>query len=203
MFSEKAYSAEYAAERQRIREMVEFERYCRDYGLWDEMEKMYREDTKVKISWFEGFGHEFVEQSKKMPGSKHKIYNTVVEVCGNKAAAEIVAQITSRGEIQGMMVDLVSDVKLLYCLEKEGSGWKICSIDCIYEKDNLIPLWEMGDSQGAASVEKCAQKLRKSYMFLDMVLEEKGKAVNGELPGEDRPDTVSGLYEKCRTWLET
>lgn len=29
-----------------IRELIEFERYCRDYKLWDEMRPLYHDDAK-------------------------------------------------------------------------------------------------------------------------------------------------------------
>lgn len=199
MFSTGTYDAEYVTERQQIREMVEFERYCRDYGLWDEMKNTYCEDTTVKISWYEGAGYEFVEQSKKMQGSKHKIFNTIVEICRKKAVAEVIAQIKTRAEIQGVTADLVSDVRLVYRLKKSENGWKIYSIECIYEKDALHPLWGV---ERMPKMERM-EGLRESYMFLGMILSAKGRKVSTELPGEDRPDTVAGLYEKYRIWLET
>ena len=54
-----------ALDKAAIRELVEFERYCRDNALWDEMKKCYTEDSHVKISWFEGTGHGFVDASSK------------------------------------------------------------------------------------------------------------------------------------------
>ena len=36
-----------------IKELIEFERFCRDNALWDEMKQCYCKDSYVKISWFE------------------------------------------------------------------------------------------------------------------------------------------------------
>ena len=32
-----------------IRELIEFERYCRDYKLWDEMRPLYHDDAKIVV----------------------------------------------------------------------------------------------------------------------------------------------------------
>lgn len=62
-----------------IKELIEFERFCRDNALWDEMKQCYCKDSYVKISWFEGSGYDFVEASSRMADyAPHRIYNSLI-----------------------------------------------------------------------------------------------------------------------------
>ncbi|MDQ7093623.1 hypothetical protein REC12_08480 [Desulfosporosinus sp. PR] len=71
-----------------IKELLEFERFCRDNALWDEMKKCYAEDSTVNISWFQGSGHGFADASSKMESkAPHKLYNTAIWLNGDKAVA--------------------------------------------------------------------------------------------------------------------
>lgn len=60
------FTAEKIQAKTDILELVQFERFCRDNALWDEMETCFTKDSNVKISWFQGTGHGFIEASKKM-----------------------------------------------------------------------------------------------------------------------------------------
>ena len=81
-------------EKESVKELVQFERYCRDNALWDEMDRCYTADSQIIISWFHGTGHEFVEASKKMAGrAPHKIYNTQVWLHGDRAVAVMITTI--------------------------------------------------------------------------------------------------------------
>ena len=198
MFGPSVYDSNTLSDRIIIREIVEFERYCRDYELWDQMKQLFLPDSIVKISWFEGTGEAFVENSKKMKGANHKIHNTIVQVHHDKAVAEIITQIQSRELLNGKLVDLVSYVRLLYRLKKVDDLWKIYSIDCIYEKDLLIPVIP-GDNPTIDKKE--FNKYRSSYSNLSLILATKESHTNQNLPGIDRMDTVVELYQKYDKWL--
>lgn len=46
-----------------IRELIEFERFCRDNALWEQMHECYSKDSNVTVSWYKGDGYGFVEES--------------------------------------------------------------------------------------------------------------------------------------------
>lgn len=194
LFDRGVCSAGELRQRYLVREIVEYERYCRDYGLWDEMGHLFADDAAVRISWYNGSGREFVEASKKMQGAYHKLHNTIVRVAGKRAAAESIAQIHSRQCVAGRQRDLISFVRLLYRLRETDAGWQICGIDCIYERDLLIPALEEAERSKLAC-------FRPSYCCLGYVLNSLGAPVNNELPGEDRPELVDALYGQCGDWL--
>ncbi|HJD47580.1 MAG TPA: nuclear transport factor 2 family protein [Candidatus Mediterraneibacter norfolkensis] len=200
MFSLDTCNNESLRDRLIIRETVEFERYCRDYGLWSEMKALFLQGARVRISWFDGNCEDFIQRSGNMSGAKHKIYNTVVQVHEDKALAEIIAHIQGRQTIEKAEGDMISYVRLLYRLRRVEETWKILSIDCIYEKDMFLPL--NPDEEWIADAEKL-QQFRESYKYLCYVLSGMGEKINLDLPGEDRPELVRKLYDESFKWLHS
>ncbi len=49
-----------------VKELVTFERFCRDQSLWTEMKKCFHPESAVCISWYKGSGQGFIEASEKM-----------------------------------------------------------------------------------------------------------------------------------------
>lgn len=184
-----------------IKELIEFERFCRDNGLWNEMRKCYRENSRVSISWFHGTGAEFVNASMQMNArAPHKLYNTVIELKNNKAAAVTMATIQTRVEMDRTTWDLQSDLKLLYGVEKVKGEWLIVSVDGIYEQDILLPCYFNTSYSLPVDIMK---QYRPSYANLSYVLSKGGHSVQMDLPGIDRPDTIEQLYSKMDQWLNT
>lgn len=186
-------------EKARVRELIEFERFCRDNALWEEMKKCFSEDSSVAISWYNGSGHGFVDASAKMQGrAPHKIYNTEVWLRGERAVAIMVTTIEKRQELEGVPVDLRSDAKLVFCVEKQENRWFIKSFTAIYEQDSLTPA--LPTNSLAVPAEELA-KSRPSYACLSYTLARGGYAIDSALPGIDRPDLVDALYRRVDAWL--
>lgn len=179
-----------------VQELVEYERYCRDQHMWKQMYDCYTDDSNVNVSWYQGSGHGFVKASSKMDvAAPHKLHNTLVWIYGNKAIAVTMASIQIRKQIKSRPMDLTSHVRFLLMTEKAGDSWKIRSMDCIYEKDSLIPaipefFSENGDSE-----------YRASYHNLASILGQEGYQISNDLPGDDIPDSVKLLYTNAEQWL--
>lgn len=190
----KTETVEQLIDKAAIRELIEFERYCRDNAQWEEMHTCFAEQSTVTVSWYQGDGHGFVDASSKMKTkAPHKINNTLVWLNGSRAVAVTMASIQTRSIIGGKEYDLTSYVRLLYTAQKEPEGWKLVSMDCIYEKDSLVP---------AAPAEYPANSgFRPSYGNLAAVLAAEGHAINSELPGDDRPEQVTQIMKKAATWI--
>lgn len=182
-----------------IKELLEFERFCRDNALWDEMKRCFAAESQVTISWFQGSGYDFVEQSSQMKGrAPHKIYNTAVWVNGDKAVAIMMVTIEKRTNVNGTYMDLKSDAKLLYRTQRIDGRWQIRAMQAIYEQDSLVPV--IPSAEGAL-IEDALHGLRGSYACLSYVLGRSGYAIDGELPGIDRPELVEQLYQEADKWL--
>ena len=132
-------SAEDMLEKFRVRELVEYERFCRDNALWDSMLACFAQDSRVEISWYQGSGQGFVEASKKMKAkAPHKLNNTLVWLNGTHAASVTMGSIHIRRRMGGTWVDLVSQVRFLYTARKEQGVWKIVTMNCIYEQEDMV-----------------------------------------------------------------
>jgi len=193
-------TAEEIIDKFNIKELVEFERYCRDQKLWDEMEKCFHPDSSVNISWFSGTGHEFIEASKKMQSNaKHKINDTLIWLNKYRAVVEMMATIHISGELDGFPVDLMSYSRLHFRVEKRDGIWRISSFDSIYEKDLLVPVYP--NNQIVIQGEQL-RKYRPSYASLSYMLAKEGYDIDINLAGEDKPETIEKLYETSAKWLE-
>lgn len=188
-------------DRVKIRELMEYERYCRDNGLYDEAAGCYSEDAKIHVSWFNGPAKEYWERTKKAngAGSKHKIFSTAVFIYKDKAVAETqVMMLSPRMTIKGCDMDMNSEARIFARLEKRDGEWKIVYGDCIYERDELIP------ATPGVKVPDLADKVkdyRESYRNLSYVLSLQGLSSGQDLPGDDKPETVEKLYNETNQWM--
>jgi len=180
-------------------ELIHFERFCRDNLQWEEMKKCFATHSTVSVSWFQGTGQEFVEASKKMKAYiPHKLYNTEVWLHNNKAVAITMATISARMNLNGHLVELQSDVKLLYRTQQIDGLMYVVSMEGIYEKDALVPVTPNADISVPADE---IAKFRSSYANLAYFSMIEGNKVSQELPGMDKPEMVNKLYQEADEWL--
>jgi hypothetical protein len=138
-----------------------------------------------------------VEESKNMKAkAPHKLNSTLVWLNGERAAAVAMASIQARKLIDGRLYDLISHVRFLYTAEKRSDDWIIVSMNCIYEKDSLLPA-----VLECFANEKKHGGNRESYGALSMVLEMEGYKIADDLPGDDDPDAVERLLREKSDWL--
>lgn len=177
-----------------VKELIEFERFCRDNALWDQMLECFAKDAKVTVSWYKGDAEGFIQASSKMKTvAPHKLNNTLVWLNGRRAVAVCMACIQTRKEIEGISMDLSSYVRLVYTAFKDADIWKIASMDAIYEKDSLVPV-------SPASVHP-SNTCRSSYALLTSMIGSEGYAIDQELPGDDCPELRDALLSKVEGWL--
>lgn len=188
-------------DREKIRELMAYERYCRDNGLYDEAAGCYSDDAKIHVSWFNGPAKEYWEKTKQANGggSKHKIFSTAVFLNGDKAVAETqVMMLSPRITIQGCDMDMVSHARIFARLVKRDGEWQIVYGDCIYERDELIPATP---GQKVPDLAPLVKDYRESYRNLSYVLSLQGLSSSQDLPGDDKPETVQKLYDETNQWL--
>ena len=181
-----------------IRELIEFERFCRDNALWEEMYKCFTDDSQVTISWYQGSGRGFVEASSKMKDSApHKINNMMIWLNKDRTrgVAVMMASILMRRTVGGQVVDLNSYARLVFTTIKTENGWLIKTFDAIYEKDIVqfpCPPGLFPDSGG---------EVRDSYGNLARLLGAQGYGIANDLPGDDKPETLTTLIDRVRDWI--
>lgn len=188
-------------DRLKIRELMEYERYCRDNGLYDEAAGCYSKDAIIHVSWFHGAAKEYWQKTKQArgAGSRHKIFSTAVFIHQNKAVAETqVMMLSPRITIQGCDMDMVSYARIFARLVKQNEEWKIVYGDCIYERDELIPATP---GRNVPDVSPMVKEYRESYRNLSYVLSLQGLQAEQDLPGDDKPETVQKLYDETNRWI--
>lgn len=190
-----------AQEKSKIKELLEYDRYCRDNGHFEQMAECYSDHSVVRVSWFTGSGKEYCRRlaEAKGGGAKHKVNYTVVWLNGDKALAEMTTSMLSpRQNIDGHEFDQISYARILTRIQKENGEWKIMQGDCIYERDQIVPVFP--DSEIKIDTEKI-NKYRESYKCLCYVLSRTGEESDQNLPGEDRPETIEKLYNEASKWI--
>jgi hypothetical protein len=182
-------------------QLVLHEREGRDRGWWRQMRDCWELDGEVRVAWFQGAAADFIDRSEKMAGrgdlTRHRLAPPAVHVNGERAVVEVGAAIDSRFIVHDIEADLVVYTRLLFRTERREGRWRIARLDCIYERDTLIPT--MTASQipldAAALV-----KLRPSYRMGAYVFGQRGYTINQQLPGDDRPEQVAALYRDAFHW---
>ena len=187
-------------DKENIRELVEYERYCRDYEHWEQMRACYFDDATVCTSWTTATIDEFVEGSKKRAGipPRHKIFNTLVWKNGDRACAECIAVIQIRCELDGDTVDMSTHTRIHFRLEKRAGIWKICHMSGVYEKDMMHSAYANGTF---TTTPELLAPYRPSYANMMYRQIRYGGHPNPDMIGEDRPETVTAMYEESSAWL--
>ena len=188
-------------ERAKIRELLEYDRYCRDNGHFEQMAACYSDESVVRVSWFNGSGKDYCRALANAGGggAKHKINYTVVWLNGTRAMAEMTTSMLSpRITEHGNQFDVLSYARILTRVHLESDGWKILQGDCIYERDQIVPAVP-GEEITIDAVELA--NYRPSYQALCYVLARTGETSDQDLPGEDKPETVTKLYEEASAWM--
>ncbi len=184
-----------------ITQLVVRERESRDLCLWNRMAGCFFEDSLVDISWFKGTGKEFVVASKGMyergMRAKHRLGPVLVTRNGDRAVATLSGIIDIPQSINGVELTLSSHALFLYRVEKRSGEWGLMSFGAIYRRDELIPVTP-GQSVTIAADELAGY--RSSYRNLSWSLAQTGYAVNNDLPGEDRPETVAAIMQEIFSW---
>ena len=190
-----------AADVSAITQLILKERESRDLGRWDDMRDCFFADSRVRISWFTGNGHDFVEGSKDMARrqvlAKHRLGPVRVRLAGDRAVASLVGIIDIPAKAKGIDVMLSSQARFLYPAERRNGAWGLMGFYGIYMCDALNPV--VPGQQVVIPPEELTG-FRASYRMLSWVLSSQGYVVNHEMPGEDRPETGEALFNELFEW---
>jgi hypothetical protein len=185
-----------------IQDLVSRERYWRDREDWEAMRSAYTDEARVRVTWFEGSVDEYIEGSRNPDWdtsavSKHRLSPSVVTVHADRALAETSALVELRLEVDGVLVDAVVSVRLLSRVARTPLGWKLASMDAIYEKDVMTPVYP---ADRLAISKDDTVPYRRSYQFLAYG----GRGhLPDDIPGDDRPELTAAIYDAASKWLHS
>jgi len=200
-------SQEEMLDKMNIRELVEFDRYCRDYLLFKQEKTCWWDDGQVFATWFKGPIDEFLRLSgaKNKTPSKHKINNTIVWLNGNRAIAECLCMITYRTKLGHELIDLHVWSRLHYRVEKRDGKWGLVYFEGIYEKDRIDPVFS--DSKWCVPREELTKFRPVNWNMCFRLTNYNADSFGGGLEnseewcGDDKPETIQRLYEESSIWL--
>ncbi|MGA3294246.1 MAG: nuclear transport factor 2 family protein [Candidatus Acidiferrales bacterium] len=188
-----------------ITQLVLRERESRDLGRWERMRGCFWPDSLVRVSWFRGNGEEFVAGSIDMfrrgIAAKHRLGPVLVTLAGDRAVASLTGIIDLPVKLKGIEATLSTHSRFLYRAERRDDKghvrWGISGFDAVYMRDELTPsIPGQTISIDPAEVEG----FRPSYRLLLYYLKSQGYAVDANLAGEDRPETVEALNQEIFGW---
>ncbi|MFO1502698.1 MAG: nuclear transport factor 2 family protein [Steroidobacteraceae bacterium] len=184
-----------------ITQLVLAERECRDMGRWERMKACFHPDAQVRISWFQGNAHDFVDASRGMASrgvlAKHRLGPVSVRVNGTRAVATLALTIDIPSEARGVSLLLSSHARVFYRAELRQGQWRLSSFEVFYLRDELFAQVP-GEAVPVTAADVAGY--RKSYRFMSFVLAQGGFTVRDDLAGEDRPETVDALCREIYGW---
>lgn len=200
----------------RVRELVEYERYCRDYsdyGTKQAERRLWFDDARIVTTWFDGSPDEFMPVTNdpvpkiKMPDQgvidavHHRVNNTVVWLKGNRAIAEMLCTLTFRCKIQGEWMDIAVMARMHYRAEKRDGKWGLVFMDVVYEQDRMDPVFQDSTVKISREVLQQHRNINWNQAARGALEGRKPKRDPDLLYGYDRPVEVLKLYQESSRWL--
>jgi hypothetical protein len=193
--------ARYAHERQEIRELIEGWALWRDTGNWEGLASVWHPKGVMRTTWFEASGQEFVKRSRGAAEAGAQIHHfmggTTIELQADRAVALTRMQITQRGNLNGVVVDVECKGLFWDVIIKEAGKWQFVLRQPIYEADRMSTV-EPGARLSLDS--ELLSRFPDGYKHLAYLQTNLGIEVNANLPTPDAA-TMDSYREKGRNWL--
>jgi hypothetical protein len=188
-------------DRQTIRDLIENWVVWRDAGDWERFATVWHDDGVMMATWFQGPAAEFIQVTKegwaRGVSILHFLGGTSIDLAGDRAITQTKMTISQRGEVHGVLCDVVCTGRFYDFIERRTGRWGVVLRQPIYEKDRIDPV------DPAAHLELDQAKLAAlpgGYRHLAYIQLQIGYAVKRDMPQLTGPE-VDRLYERGKTWL--
>ena len=184
-----------------IRDLVENWAVWRDAGDWTRFRTCWHDDGVMQATWFQGTADEFIRVSRegfeKGVSILHFLGGTSIDLSGDRAIAQTKMTISQRGDVDGVLCDVVRTGRFYDFLEKRDGKWGVVLRQPIYEKDRLDPL----DPAAQLRLDKeLLGRFPAGYCHLAYIQTRIGYVVKKDMPGLVGPE-VEALYARGAEWL--
>jgi len=184
-----------------IRDLVENWAVWRDAGDWTRFRTCWHDDGVMQATWFQGTADEFIRVSRegfeKGVSILHFLGGTSIDLSGDRAIAQTKMTISQRGDVDGVLCDVVCTGRFYDFLEKRDGKWGVVLRQPIYEKDRLDPL----DPAAQLRLDKeLLGRFPAGYCHLAYIQTRIGYVVKKDMPGLVGPE-VEALYARGAEWL--
>jgi hypothetical protein len=184
-----------------LRELIDNWAIWRDAGFWDKFRTIWHDDGRMVATWTQGTADEFIEMNKqgwaRGVSILHFLGGFTCEIAGNRAVTQTKMTISQRGEVHGVIVDVVCTGRFHDFLEKRDGKWGMCLRQPIYEKDRMDPI-EPGAK--VALDPEILNAFPVGYRHLAYLQSQVGYPVKKDMPGLKGPE-VEALYATGADWL--
>jgi hypothetical protein len=184
-----------------LRELIDNWAIWRDAGFWEKFRTVWHDDGRMMATWTQGTADEFIEMNKqgwsKGVSILHFLGGFTCEIAGNRAITQTKMTISQRGEVHGVLVDVVCTGRFFDFLEKRDGRWGMCLRQPIYEKDRMDPITP---GAGVDLDPEVLQAYPVGYRHLAYLQSQVGYPVKKDMPGLKGPE-VDVLYATGEDWL--
>jgi hypothetical protein len=190
-----------AADRIAIRELVENWAVWRDAGDWERFRTVWHDDGRMMATWFQGTADEFIRVTRegwaRGVSILHFLGGSSIDVVRDRAIAQTKMTISQRGEVDGVLCDVVCTGRFYDFIERRAGRWGLVLRQPIYEKDRLDPV----DPAATLTLDgKLLASFPDGYRHLAYIQTRIGYAVKPDMPGLKGP-AVEALYARGKAWL--
>ncbi|HTV50177.1 MAG TPA: nuclear transport factor 2 family protein [Steroidobacteraceae bacterium] len=191
-----------AADRERIREIIEQWVIFSDSGEWERFAALWHEDGWMTATWLQAPAQEFVRARRagfeRGVNILHFLGGFTCDIAGGRAIAQTKMTINQRASVDGVLCDVLCTGRFYDFLERRAGRWGMVRRQPIYEKDRIDPVTP------GATLQLDAELLRsfpEGYRHLAYLQTRLGYEVKrAGLPGLRGPE-VERLYAEGRAWL--
>ena len=184
-----------------IRQTVERWAVWRDAGNWERFATVWHPDGVMMATWFQGHHKDFIrvtqEGWKKGVSILHFLGGSAIEINGDRAIAQTKMTISQRGDVEGVMCDVVCTGRFYDFMVRHEGQWKVLHRQPIYEKDRIDPV----DPAAQLKLDQAAlASMPAGYRHLAYIQTRIGYNVKMDMPMLTGPE-VENLYRRGANWL--
>ena len=184
-----------------IRDLIENWAVWRDAGDWKRFATVWHDDGIMMATWFQGPAKEFIRVTQegwaKGVSILHFLGGTSIDLSGDRAIVQTKMTISQRGDVQGVLCDVVCTGRFHDFVEKRNGRWGMVLRQPIYEKDRVDPV----DPGARLEIDQAKlAEFPKGYRHLAYIQTQIGYTVKRDMPQLTGPE-VEQLYAHGKTWL--
>lgn len=184
-----------------IRDLLQNWALWRDAGDWERFRTVWHDDGVMMATWFQGTADEFIRVTKegwaKGVSILHFLGGTSIDLAGNRAVTQTKMTISQRGNVQGVLCDVLCTGRFYDFLEKRNGRWGLVLRQPIYEKDRVDPV----DPTARLELDqKALAEFPEGYRHLAYIQTQIGYQVKRDMP-QLKDAEVEKLYARGKSWL--
>ena len=184
-----------------IRQTVERWAVWRDAGDWERFATVWHPDGVMMATWFQGHHKDFIrvtqEGWKKGVSILHFLGGSAIDINGDRAIAQTKMTISQRGDVEGVLCDVVCTGRFYDFMVRHEGQWKVLHRQPIYEKDRIDPV----DPAAQLKLDQAAlASMPAGYRHLAYIQTRIGYNVKMDMPMLTGPE-VDNLYRRGANWL--